>query len=195
MNSYRVNKIFLLLLLALAAIAGAPAPESFRFVILGDRTGEVQPGVHEEAWKEAAAEAPAFVVTVGDTIQGLNDATAEAEWQQVMQLSKPFRSCPLYLAAGNHDIWSDRSETLFRKYAGHALHYSFDYAQAHFTILDNSRSEQLSPEELAFLEKDLQTHSAQPIKFIVSHQPSWLLGAALTNPDIPIHRLAKKYGV
>ncbi len=29
---------------------------------------------------------PAFVVTVGDTIQGLNDTTAEAEWQEAEKI-------------------------------------------------------------------------------------------------------------
>ncbi len=181
--------------LALLAIPGAATPESFRFVILGDRTGETQPGVYEQAWKEAAAENPAFVVTVGDTIQGLEDATAEAEWQAVDQILLPYRRYPLYLAPGNHDIWSKTSEGLFRKYARHAPHYSFDYRQAHFTILDNSRSDELSQEELTFLEKDLREHEAQPVKFIVSHRPSWLMNVVLRNPAFPVHQLAKKYGV
>jgi Icc protein len=179
----------------LLAMPVAAAPESFRFVILGDRTGETQPGVYEQAWKQADAEHPAFVVTVGDTIQGLEDATAEAEWQSVEKMLMPFRQYPLYLAPGNHDIWSKTSERLFRKYARHDPHYSFDYHQAHFTILDNSRSDELPQEELTFLEKDLRDHAAQPVKFIVSHRPSWLMNVVVRNPDFPVHQLAKKYGV
>src|SRR5271170_2444712 len=83
--------------LALLAMPAEVAAESFHFVILGDRTGEAQPGVYEQAWKEAAAENPAFVVTVGDTIQGLLDATAEAEWQSVQEMLTPYRRYPLYL--------------------------------------------------------------------------------------------------
>jgi UDP-2,3-diacylglucosamine pyrophosphatase LpxH len=181
--------------LVLLAMPATAAPESFRFVILGDRTGETQPGVYEQVWKEAAAVDPAFVVTVGDTIQGLQDATAESEWQSVEQILMPYRRYPLYLVPGNHDIWSEISERLFRKYARHDPHYSFDYRQAHFTILDNSRSDTLSQEELTFLEKDLREHEAQPVKFIVSHRPSWLTNVILRNPDFPVHQLAKKYGV
>jgi Icc protein len=181
--------------LALLALPAAAGPESFRFVILGDRTGETQPGVYEEAWKEAAAGNPAFVVTVGDTIQGLQDTTAEAEWLSFEQMLMPYREYPLYLVPGNHDIWSKTSEKLFRKYARHDPHYSFDYHQAHFTILDNSRSDEMPQNELAFLEKDLREHSAQPVKFIVSHRPSWLVNVVLRNPDFPVHQLAKKYGV
>jgi Icc protein len=194
-NSRRWQFLFSVLLALLAGIAGAASPDSFRFVILGDRTGETQPGVYERVWRQAAAESPAFVVSVGDTIQGLNEETAEAEWRQVQQILTPFRQFPLYLTAGNHDIWSEHSEGLFRKYAKHAPHYSFDHEQAHFTILDNSRSEELSADELTFLERDLQAHAAQPVKFIVSHRPSWLVSVMLGNPQFALHQAAKKYGV
>jgi 3',5'-cyclic AMP phosphodiesterase CpdA len=184
------------LLLALLLCAwGAPAPDSFRFAILGDRTGEAQSGVYEQVWEEVAAESPALVAGVGDTIQGMNDATAEAEWLQVSRVFRLFRRYPLYLAPGNHDIWSPASERLFQQYAAHPLHYSFDYGQAHFTILDNSRSEQLPAPELAFLETDLKAHAGQPVKTIVMHRPSWIVDVALRNPNFALHQLARRYGV
>jgi 3',5'-cyclic-AMP phosphodiesterase len=181
--------------LAMLWVALAPASDTFHFVVIGDRTGEAQPGIYERVWQEAAAEDPAFVVSVGDTIEGLNDATTEKEWDAVERILAPFRRYALYLAPGNHDIWSERSERAFQKYARHAPHYGFDYEQAHFTILDNSRTEQFSPDELGFLEKDLQAHAAQPVKFIVSHRPSWLIDVMFANPNFAVHRLAKKYGV
>ncbi|MGA2118852.1 MAG: metallophosphoesterase [Bryobacteraceae bacterium] len=179
----------------LLGFSGAATPDSFRFAILGDRTGEAQPGVYEQVWKELAAENPAFVVGVGDTIQGMNDRTAEEEWRQVGGVLGPFRRFPLYLAAGNHDIWSPASELLFQRYAAHPPHYSFDYGQAHFTILDNSRSDQLADRELTFLEADLKAHAAQPMKIVVSHRPSWLVDVALGNPNFALHQLARRYGV
>ncbi len=180
-------------LLILLASPGRAA-DSLRFVVLGDRTGEAQPGVYEQVWSDAAKENPAFVLSVGDTIEGLKDEAADAEWRQVEQLLKPFQRYPLYLAPGNHDVWSLASERAFRQHA-RGLHYSFDYGSAHFTILDNSRSEQFSAEELAFLEADLKAHAAQPVKFIVSHRPSWLANVALRNPNFPLHLLARRYGV
>jgi len=184
-----------LLATLLVALAAAPAADTFRFVVLGDRTGGAQPGIYEQVWQEATAEGPKFVVTVGDTIEGLNDATVETEWEAVEQILAPYRRYTLYLAPGNHDIWSEKSERAFQKHTRHAPHYSFDYEQAHFTVLDNSRSEQFSPDELKFLEKDLQAHAAQPVKFIVSHRPSWLMDVMFANPNFAVHRLAKKYGV
>jgi hypothetical protein len=57
-----------LLAALLVALAAAPAADSFRFVVLGDRTGEAQPDIYEQVWQAATAEGPAFVVSVGDTI-------------------------------------------------------------------------------------------------------------------------------
>ena len=178
-----------------AAQQSASGNDSFQFVILGDRTGETQPGIYERVWQEAAAEDPAFVVSVGDSIQGLNDATAETEWRQFERILTPYRRFSLFLAAGNHDIWSALSEALFLKYATHAPHYSFDHAQAHFTVLDDSRSDSLLAAELDFLEKDLEAHKDQPVKFIVLHRPSWLVDAMFQNPRFRLHQLAKKFGV
>lgn len=169
--------------------------DSFHFVILGDRTGEAQPGVYERVWREAAAEDPAFVVSVGDSIEGLNDATAESEWRRLEQILTPYRQIPLFLAPGNHDIWSARSQAAFEKHAGHAPHYSFDRGPVHVTVLDNSRAEQLGAGELLFLEEDLEAHKDQPVKFIMFHRPSWLIDAMFQNPRFALHQLAKKYGV
>jgi predicted phosphodiesterase len=191
----RLRFLPILAAIVLAALAQNVTPPTFRFIILGDRTGEAQPGVWEAVWKQAAAEKPDFIVGVGDTIQGNDDATADAEWRQARQIMAPYRSIPLYLAPGNHDVWSPASETLFAKYAGHPLHYSFDRGPAHFTILDNSRADALSAEEMAFLEADLEEHKLQPLKFVVSHRPSWLVEAALHNTLGEFPRLAHKYGV
>jgi len=177
-----------------AALGQTPPPAAFRFVLLGDRTGEAQPGVWEQVWKQAAAEKPAFFLGVGDTIQGGDDATAESEWREVKRGLAAYAAVPLYLAPGNHDIWSPASEKLFQQYTGHPPHYSFDYGAAHFTILDNSRSDELSAAELAYLQSDLAQHRAQALKFIVSHRPSWVVDAALRNPQSAFHRLARQYG-
>ena len=180
-----------MLLLALSAASAA----DLRFVLLGDRTGEAQSGVYERIWQDLAAAKPAFVVSVGDTIQGIEDATAENQWRAVRAVLAPYREIPLYLAPGNHDIWSALSERLFTQYAGHPPHYSFDQSGVHFTILDTSRGDVLSDSEFAWLEADLRAHADAPVKFVVTHRPTWIVDAVLGNAQAPLHRLAKQYGV
>ncbi|MEO8370884.1 MAG: metallophosphoesterase [Candidatus Solibacter sp.] len=182
-----------LALVALALFAAhAPAPH---FVLLGDRTGEVQAGIFEGIWRQISEGKAEFVVSVGDSIQGGNDATAESEWRAFRRVLEPYNKIPLYLSPGNHDIWSAPSERLFQQYAAHPPHYSFDAGGVHFTVLDNSRSDGWPPGELAWLESDLRAHSAAPVKFVVSHRPSWLLDAALGNANGPLQKLTKQYGI
>lgn len=176
-------------------LAQAPAAAPLRFAILGDRTGEAVPGIYKAVWREMAAAKPAFVVGVGDSIQGLDDATAEKEWIDFYRLLEPFHSIPYYAVPGNHDVWSDASAKLFVQYSGHPLDYSFDKGPVHFTMLDNSRTDNLQPEEMAFLEQDLKSHEAQPVKFVVSHRPFWILNVVLGNPNFPFQQFAEKYGV
>lgn len=168
---------------------------TFRFAVLGDRTGEAVSGVFERIVQETAAERPSFVVTTGDTIQGGDDATVESEWREADRVLAGFGPIAVYLAAGNHDSWSPASAKAFRAHAKHEPHYGFDNGPVHVSVLDNSQSDDLAPEELAFLDKDLAAHANQPIKLIVSHRPSWLFFAGLGNPNFELHRIAKKYGV
>jgi len=187
---------FIAALVFVLARTGTPADQtSFTFAILGDRTGEAQAGVYEQAWQEVAAERPAFVVATGDTIEGLNDATAPAQWQEVERILQPYSRFRLYAVPGNHDIWSEASEILYQRHTGLPRHYSFDYENAHFTVLDNSRSDELPAGELSFLENDLKAHAVQPLKFVFLHRPSWLINVALQNPNFALHQLARQYGV
>lgn len=186
----------ILIFVALGGVAAYTGSEDeFHFVILGDRTGGAVPGVYEQAWRETNRDRPDFVISVGDTIEGGSDLTVDAEWQRIMHTLAPYRRYRFFLTPGNHDVWSLASEQAFEKYSRHPLHYSFDYKQAHFTILDNSRSDSMPAEELAYLEKDLQLHAKQPVKFVFSHRPSWILQVVLANPDFTLHRMAKRYGV
>lgn len=178
-----------------AAAARSQAESAFRFAILGDRTGEAVAGVYQEAWRETDADHPAFVITVGDTIQGLKDDYAAAEWREAQRLLAPYRKYQLFFVPGNHDVWSPVSARLYERYTRRPLHYSFNYKQAHFTVLNNSETDSLNPDELEYLKSDLQANAKQPLKFLFFHRPSWLLQALLKNPNFPLHQIALQYGV
>src|SRR5215470_5496240 len=88
-----INGALLLGLVAIVATlpASSDTPSSkptndFRFSILGDRTGDAEPQVYERVWRDVGLLHPDFVVNVGDTIQGGNDATADAEWKALQPL-------------------------------------------------------------------------------------------------------------
>jgi len=128
-------------------------------------------------------------------IQGLDDTTAESEWRELLRTLAPYRRIPIYFTPGNHDVWSEASAALYRKHSGRPLHYGFDFGQAHFTVLDDSRSDTLSGAEMEFLEADLKAHEGAAAKFIVMHRPSWIMDAALRNAAAPLQQAAKRHGV
>ena len=177
--------------------AAAQEPDSFRFVVLGDRTGEAQPGVYERVWKDAAhTEGPAFVVSVGDTIQGLNDETADAEWQQAEKILSSWKRFSALSHARKTTTSGPRfRRNSFRNIRGTHRTTASTIARRISPFWTTSRSDQLSAAELTFLEEnDLMAHNEQPLKFIVSHRPSWLLNAVVGDPNFRLHQIAKKYG-
>jgi Icc protein len=166
----------------------------FRFCILGDRTGDAQPGVYERVWSELDSLHPDFVINVGDTIQGGNDATAQAEWAALRPLWDRYKY-PLYFTPGNHDIWSTVSRGIYEKETGRPAQYGFDFENTHFTVLDNSQTEDLSDGQMQFLDRDLAAHQARDPKFVFFHKPFWLIPVKFRSSQFPFHQLVKKYGV
>jgi len=173
--------------------AQSPAPAPWHFAILGDRTGRGVANVYAEAWREIAASHPDFVVTVGDSIEGMNDAGARAEWEAL----KPVwpKSLKIYQTPGNHDIWDDYSARLFTKETGDQPSYSFDAANAHFIVLDNSRSDDLDAAQMQFLEQDLERNKGKFPTLIFFHRSFWLIPMKLHMKDLALHTLARRYGV
>jgi hypothetical protein len=167
----------------------------FRFSILGDRTGGAQPEIYGRVWREVDMLHPDFVVNVGDTIQGGKDELAPGQWQELRPIWERYSHYPLYFTPGNHDVFSDTSRALYEKETRRKSFYSFNYQDAHFTILDNSRTTELSEEQIQFLEKDLKAHKNKEPKFIFFHKPYWIPLLKLGASDFPLHQVARKYGV
>jgi Icc protein len=184
-----------LMLVAIAGVRGASEPTNdFKFSILGDRTGDADPQIYERVWREMQQFSPDFVINVGDTIQGGNDAAAEAEWHALHSIWDKYKRAQ-YFTPGNHDIWSLASRKIFEKQTGHRAFYGFNYQGAHFTVLDNSQTENLSEEQMAFLARDLAENKDRDPKFVFFHKPFWLLPVMFKSSDFPFHQLVKKYGV
>jgi Icc protein len=185
--------------LAVIALAAADSPRNdFRFSILGDRTGDAQPGIYEQVWSELDALHPDFAINVGDTIQGGNDATAASEWRALL----PFwqrRRYAMYFTPGNHDIWSLASRSVYEQQTGRPAFYGFNYQNAHFTVLDNSEardfSGDLSDRQMQFLARDLAENRDRDPKFVFFHKPFWLIPVKLQSSHFPFHQLIEKFGV
>lgn len=167
----------------------------FRFSILGDRTGGAQPEIYGRIWREVDLLHPDFVINVGDTIQGGRDADLTQQWSELRPLFQRYSHYPLYFTPGNHDVFNDTSQALYEKESKRPTFYSFDYQEAHFTVLDNSRTNGLTDDQMAFLAKDLEANKDKRPKFVFFHRPYWIAPLKLGSGEFPLHQLAKKYGV
>jgi 3',5'-cyclic AMP phosphodiesterase CpdA len=180
---------------AAAALIACTIAADFRFAIVGDNTGRAKPGVFETVWRAVDKTKPAFAINIGDVIEGLDDAKAQAEWQAFAPLFKSLGKYPRYFVAGNHDIWSPLSREAYVKFTGRPANYGFDYKGLHVTVVDNSETESLSASQLDFLEKDLAAHQNSDLRFVFFHKPYWLIPLKLQSLQMPLHQMMKKYRV
>jgi predicted phosphodiesterase len=167
----------------------------FRFSILGDRTGGAQPEIYGRIWREVDLLHPDFVINVGDTIQGGKDANVQDQWNELRPLFQRYNHYPLYFTPGNHDVFNDTSLAVYEKETKRPPFYSFDYQEAHFTVLDNSRTNDLTEDQMNFLAKDLEANKDKKPKFVFFHKPYWIMPLKLGSGEFPLHQLVKKYGV
>ena len=187
---------------ATIALRAVDEPKNdFRFAIIGDRTGGAQPQIYGRVWREVSLLHPDFIVNVGDTIQGGDDQTALDEWTELRSIWSRYKHFPLYFTPGNHDIWSDKSRQLYEQESGRPPHYSFDFQDAHFTVLDSAAQRdspyrgRLSPAQYEYLENDLKTNQQKSPKIVIFHHPFWIAEMEAGDNEFPLHNLAKAHGV
>jgi Icc protein len=190
----RMRRYLFAVALAIVAVAADSSNNDFSFSILGDRTGDAQPGVYERIWTELDTRHPDFVINVGDTIQGGNDATAASEWRALRPLWDRYRY-PIYFTPGNHDIWSEGSRVTYEQQTKRPASYGFNYQNAHFTVLNNSQTPDLSDQQMQFLARDLAQNRSRDPKFVFFHKPFWLVPVKFQSSRFPFHQLISKYGV
>ncbi|MBQ0086574.1 MAG: metallophosphoesterase, partial [Bacteroidales bacterium] len=81
--------------------------DTYKFVVLPDKTGGSETGAFEKALEEINRIAPDFVINVGDLVEGfVSDVKfSEPQWADMKQrLSK--LEVPFFLVGGNHDLSS-----------------------------------------------------------------------------------------
>jgi len=116
--------------------AFAAAPGDFHFMVLGNRTGGLRPGVFERALKIGEQLRPDFIINIGDLIEGNTEdpAKLEAEWSDVNG-SIAAIDVPFFYVPGNHDLTNETMRTDWRKRLG-ADYYSFVYRGVLFLALN-----------------------------------------------------------
>lgn len=175
-------------------------PDRFHFAVVTDRTSGAREGVFESAMGKVNLVQPAFVMSVGDLIQGYTEDAAqiEREWDSmedtIGQLDAPF-----FYVAGNHDMMNREMEDAWAARFG-ASFYHFLYKDTLFLVLnaeyfdwsdiegassdttrgpgfekwaftDEHRAAQAA--QMAYAQKVLADHADVRWTFVFIHKPFW----------------------
>ena len=114
----------------------ATAPNDFSFMVFGDRTGGLRPGIYSQAVDLANHMGPEFVVSVGDYIEGYtNDHVAlNKEWSEFEAIIDRLEM-PFFFTAGNHDYSNETMAQLWSSKLGRD-YYSFMHKDVLFIFLN-----------------------------------------------------------
>ncbi|MGQ9705632.1 MAG: metallophosphoesterase [bacterium] len=187
-----------IILLVFILITNLFSYNDFKFVILGDRTGSHVEGAYESVIEKSLSEGANFYITVGDQIEGYNSNIDEinSEWDEYFNILKKV-PVGVYLIPGNHDIWGDQSEVIWKERIGKKPNYSFDYEGVHFLVLDTSRYEDYDAMPQTYFEwvkEDLSLHKDARLTFVFFHKPLWFDTIPECKED-KLHQLFKDTGV
>ena len=167
------------------SLAANDDPRDFNFVVVSDRTGEHRPGVFRDAMAQINLLEPAFVVSVGDLIEGYTEDpdTLRKEWTEIEgyvdTLGQPF-----FYAAGNHDMSNAVMAEEWQARFGPS-YYAFVYKDVLFLTLNSELfgmvhdPSQSVPgpfdpqEQMDWLEKTLTDVPNPRWTIVLVHQPLW----------------------
>ena len=167
------------------SLAANDTERDFRFVVVGDRTGGARAGVFESAIPKVNLLEPAFVVSVGDLIEGHTDdqAQLDKEWDEFAGVVAGLEA-PFFHVAGNHDMSNAVMAETWRARFGPS-YYHFVYKGVLFLVLNSelfgmARDPATSvpgpwrqAEQMAFIERTLREFPNPRWTIVIIHQPLW----------------------
>ncbi|XOV85240.1 MAG: metallophosphoesterase family protein [bacterium] len=178
----------------------APAAEAdeFHFVVLGDAQFH-DPAKFNRVIDQTRRLRPAFVIQVGDLIEGYNSdlEIIEEEWQRFSRQIAPLAPVPYYAVPGNHDVFNSerqvdpRLEDLYIKHWG-PLYYTFVYKNTQVVVLNTDSTEgvnNITGKQWVWLQGVLRNSTAEH-KILFMHRPP-----LLTTNGERLHKLFVEHGV
>ena len=152
----------------------------FNFVVVTDRTGGERKGIWQKGIDKINLMQPAFVVSVGDLINGYTKDLDKinTEWEEFNSFVKKLEM-PFFYVVGNHDYTNEVMENEWFKRFG-SDYYHFLYKNVLFICLNSEhgytalKNPDLGEEQVKFVEKILKKNTNVDWTMIFMHQPLWL---------------------
>ena len=152
----------------------------FNFVVVTDRPGGERKGIWQKGIDKINLMQPAFVVSVGDLINGYTKDLDKinTEWEEFNSFVKKLEM-PFFYVVGNHDYTNEVMENEWFKRFG-SDYYHFLYKNVLFICLNSEhgytalKNPDLGEEQVKFVEKILKKNTNVDWTMIFMHQPLWL---------------------
>ena len=146
---------------------------NFHFAIIPDRAGGTRPGVYESAIAKTNLLQPAFVMSVGDQIEGSdNPAEVDRMWDEFDGVLKRL-TMRFYRLGGNHDLGNPALAAKWRQRYG-SPYYSFRHQGVLFLVLDTEEpSFRINNAQLQWIQATLKQNADARWTMILMHKPIW----------------------
>ena len=168
-------------------LAVEDAPDDFHFVVVTDRTCCARPGVFAGAMPKVNLLAPAFVVSVGDLIEGYteNQDQLNREWDEMESFIGRL-DAPFFYTPGNHDMNNAVMAEEWQRRFGPS-YYHFLYKGVLFLVLNSELFGMVGQpdtpvpgpwtqqEQMHFLRTVLAEHPDPRWTIVLLHQPLWTM--------------------
>jgi len=173
----------------------AQGKEPFHFAVVGDRTGAARPGVFERAVRQLNLLRPAFVVSVGDLIEGYTEDRKRlaGEWNDFEAQTRKLKM-PFFYVPGNHDISNAVQERVWRERFGNP-YYHFLFREVLFLVLCAEDRPGgyggISAKQTAFARRVLDENNTARWTMVFVHRPLWDREDVATNGWLEIEAMLK----
>ena len=162
------------------------AAGDFQFAFVSDRTGGHRANIFAQAVHKLNLLQPAFVVSVGDLIEGgkKTDAQYQKEWADfdgyVTKLTMPF-----FYVAGNHDVEAKEAAKFWEGKLGRR-HYHFVYRNVLFLMLNSddppgNAAGSIAAEQAAWAKQVLDGNRDVRWTIVTVHRPLWTANGGAKN--------------
>jgi hypothetical protein len=170
------------------------AEDTFHFVVVSDRTGGHRARIFSEAVEQINLLQPAFVISVGDLIEGYTKDTGKLaeEWKEFQTYTHKLQM-PFFYVPGNHDL-ANASQTEVWKERFGRRYYHFLYKDVLFLAVssedpyEGKEDSQLSKEQVEYFQKVLSENRGVRWTMVCLHKPMWTHKNLPTNGWLDIEK-------
>jgi 3',5'-cyclic AMP phosphodiesterase CpdA len=155
------------------------SPDTFHFAVVSDRTGGHRARIFSQAIEQLNMLQPAFVVSVGDLIEGYTKepAALAEQWKELQGYVHKLQM-PFFYVPGNHDVANAVEAKEWEARFGRR-YYHFLYKDVLFLILctddpyEHGSEGRMSKEQAAWADKVLKENAKARWTIVALHKPIW----------------------